>query len=789
MPTNPSCGPIYATLLTVSALTASVIPSLGATSIIAQTGDSAPGEYKIESFSSAPRIHNTGGPTIHVKLTGPDRRDAILQLGANRQEHRILAMTGMVTPDINGEIATLQASLVNGAGETALQTSLRDTLGGFRDNLAVYRVKNGASTLEEVLRKNYRFIDTDIRVSDFSILALNDAGRLAAFVQIASDSNPFESALGLFRIGEGEPYPIAVNRRQIPGLENQEFVDVTPNLFGVSIIETGEVGFLAETRNSDGSGRKLGYFKGNGTNTIRLVSHGDSTPSNNGKVSLDILSILSGARPAFNDLGDLALNAGVSGTDLGPVDNSAIFLVNSGVLKELVRKASFVPDRNGRFLSFYSDLRLNNRGDVLFAANISGATGGQSSGLFIGTPTNVIAVARLNDNAPGGGKFSKFTEDHFSFNDRAQIVFEADIDLENGGSQADRHGLFFYEPARDIRLAVARTGESFGSLSEITEIHFFSAPSFVGDSVRGFNDRGDVTFGIRAGNQESIALWSPTGIEDNRAPTSNGFEISFEQGSFIQIGISNLLSVVEDPDGDLLSFVSATQLTQEGFQLAYLPAQNSLRYSPRLDFLGVDKFSYVVRDDLGATVTVQGIIRITGPNRPPAASANALTFSVRPGESLVFEIATLIAASTDPDGDPIQLAELPGRTVNGGTIERVGNSITVIPILAGLPVRSDSFLYRVADGRGGEASIEVQIQEPIAPIVFDGFGLMKFVGQGFSISLTSNKGRWTIQRASSLSGPWTDLGEVDTSGGRAGRTVEFIDPNPPIEGSLYRAIR
>ena len=99
------------------------------------------------------------------------------------------------------------------------------------------------------------------------------------------------------------------------------------------------------------------------------------------------------------------------------------------------------------------------------------------------------------------------------------------------------------------------------------------------------------------------------------------------------------------------------------------------------------------------------------------------------------------------------------------------------------------FLYRVADGRGGEASIEVQIQEPIAPIVFDGFGLMKFVGQGFSISLTSNKGRWTIQRASSLSGPWTDLGEVDTSGGRAGRTVEFIDPNPPIEGSLYRAIR
>ncbi len=90
---------------------------------------------------------------------------------------------------------------------------------------------------------------------------------------------------------------------------------------------------------------------------------------------------------------------------------------------------------------------------------------------------------------------------------------------------------------------------------------------------------------------------------------------------------------------------------------------NNLVYTPRLNFSGVDRFSYIVRDSLGAESTATATIVVGNVNNPPVffgargqAGQTTLEFQERKqvGESVSFDLASWF---TDADGDALSFPQ------------------------------------------------------------------------------------------------------------------------------------
>ena len=90
-----------------------------------------------------------------------------------------------------------------------------------------------------------------------------------------------------------------------------------------------------------------------------------------------------------------AFAAQLANTSGGLTDDIAIFVGNGASLFEVVRQGDPAPDGNGVFLDFSpAAYHLNNRGQVLFQAILSGAANGATEGVFLGTASGIEQLAR-----------------------------------------------------------------------------------------------------------------------------------------------------------------------------------------------------------------------------------------------------------------------------------------------------------------------------------------------------------------------------------------------------------
>ena len=141
--------------------------------------------------------------------------------------------------------------------------------------------------------------------------------------------------------------------------------------------------------------------------------------------------------------------------------------------------------------------------------------------------------------------------------------------------------------------------------------------------------------------------------------------------------------------------------------------------------------------------------------------------------------------SYDPDGDPLSLFSVTSPSHNGRPVALGTNQVTYTPAAGYLG--EDSFTYTLSDGHGGRTSATALVLiEPrlaaaatlLAPTPPGPGGLQfSFIGYG--------ERTYTIQRAESLVGPWTDLGTVMTD---ADSLANFTDSNPPPVSAYYRAV-
>ena len=116
-----------------------------------------------------------------------------------------------------------------------------------------------------------------------------------------------------------------------------------------------------------------------------VATNGTPSPDGIGRIVLPSAGAARG--PSLNDAGQVAFRATLTGTGVGPTNDSGIFRGSAGNLTLLVRAGQLAPDGTNRFGSLvtFADVpALNNAGQVAFATTLTGPGVGTTNdtGLF-----------------------------------------------------------------------------------------------------------------------------------------------------------------------------------------------------------------------------------------------------------------------------------------------------------------------------------------------------------------------------------------------------------------------
>mgnify|MGYP001221668500 CR=1 FL=1 len=200
---------------------------------------------------------------------------------------------------------------------------------------------------------------------------------------------------------------------------------------------------------------------------------------------------------------------------------------------------------------------------------------------------------------------------------------------------------------------------------------------------------------------QRVTVEGSSGNPDNAAPTTAVDTASTGPGQAVTV---NVLANDSDGDGDTLT---VTGVSQPQFGTATVSGNGqSVTYTPNVDFVGDDQFTYFVSDGQGGTAS--GTVRVTvnganGQNRAPTANDDSATTN----QGIAITIAVL-ANDSDADGDALTVTGVGQPQFGTATVSGNGQSATYRP--HGDFVGDDQFTYVVSDGKGGTASGTVRVR-------------------------------------------------------------------------------
>jgi large repetitive protein len=159
-----------------------------------------------------------------------------------------------------------------------------------------------------------------------------------------------------------------------------------------------------------------------------------------------------------------------------------------------------------------------------------------------------------------------------------------------------------------------------------------------------------------------------------------------------------------DVDGDALT---ATPFGAPAHGTVSGGGPDPIVYTPALDYIGPDSFTYQVSDGHGSTDTATVFITVRPEDRPPVAQDDRV--STAPSTIvLIFPLTN----DSDPDGDGLTIDQLgtPSHGQNGS----LGQTVGYLPN-AGF-TGTDSFTYEISDGRGGHSTATIFIEVGGTPV-------------------------------------------------------------------------
>lgn len=175
-------------------------------------------------------------------------------------------------------------------------------------------------------------------------------------------------------------------------------------------------------------------------------------------------------------------------------------------------------------------------------------------------------------------------------------------------------------------------------------------------------------------------------------------------------------------------------------------------------------------------------IEIYEENQTPVALPNGLA-TMRDQPSSV-PLIKLLANDSDPDGDPLSVTSVSSASQQGGTVVLAAGQLNYAPPVGFTGL--DQFSYTVKDGHGGSATAVVEVLVVSGTIPAPNQVSLAPVGNGYRVRFAGIPGRaYEVQRASSLSGPWSTLAPITAP---LHGILEYLDPNPPPGMAFYRTV-
>lgn len=750
---------------------------------------------------------------------------------------RIVMVTGGEVPGGDGRFKAsgLHHGGLNDLGQVAFAAELSGTSEGFDNDTAVFV---GDGTRLWMLAREGEAAPADggtfVSFVTGGGLSLSNDGEVGFRARTRRDS---QQSWGIYRGGtNGVLRRIAQTGEPLPGGDG-----IFGGNYGLPVLTPGGRLAFAASLDSLASGRNgLGIVVADpDPGVVRFLPFAQD-------VSSRFQATYQGLGPSLNSRGTVVFAGGVQRVTGGAAGLGVAIAADDG-LRVTGYPGLATPDGLGNFLQTSpAPPVLNEAGQVAFAAEVEGLTG-RHRALYVWRPEGMVEIASSSAQAPGPWRFGGFGawdlndagrvaflntdrsgsgglfvsdgppatlerivaeqqaapdgNGTFSLvfrgslplvlNDAGQVAFGAELSGTSGGGD-DSVGIFLHDTRWGL-LQVARTGTPLlGSV--LVGLGFrdakagtLGAVEAVGETFAELNDAGEVAYAFQlADGRTGIAIWSPADLANNRPPVSSGFSAVVGPGQQLTLTPADLLAVTSDPEGGPVALVSVDERTTQGVLFgAGFPAGNRT-YRPPPGFVGVDEFTYVVRDELNFTTRVTGRLTVLAANNPPAAEP--LIRYVRPGETATLSAAEILSAASDPDGDPLVLGSLPAVTQRGGAVAVDGDRIRVTPVLDRV---SDQIGVEVSDGRGGTALVTVFFVEP------NTLSLASRDAADLRFRLSALHGNWRIEQATALGGPWTSVATVEIrSGGRACArgtlcrdTVEFAVPESAAPATYYRAVQ
>ncbi|XAL98098.1 PEP-CTERM sorting domain-containing protein [Phycisphaeraceae bacterium D3-23] len=454
---------------------------------IAQTGDASPDGNGTFDFFISPTINAFGQVAFRANLNGTSG-GSLDDYGIYRSSTGTLltqiAREGQAAPDGNGTFDDLFSPLINASGQVAFSTTLTGTSGGFTDDRGIYRSGTG-STLTRIGREGQTEPGGNGTFSSIGSAVINDSGQVVFTGLLTGTSGGSSDNRGIYRSNSSSTLTEVARRGQAVPDGNGTYSTFS----SFSLNASGQVTFISNLNGTSGASTdNQGLYRSDsGTTLTQIAREGQVPPGGNG-VFANIFG------PQFNDAGQVAFYADLSGTSGGGLDNRGLYRSTAGsALTQIAREGQTAPGGDGTILSF-NGLDLNNSGQVVFTSNLTGTSGGTTDDLALyrsSTGSTVTQIAREGQVVPGGdGTYSTlFTP---QINDSGLVVFRSDLAGTSGGS-LDNNALYLTDGVETIQ--VIREGEAVAG-STVTGVSSLTAGSL--------NDFGQVVYEIGLANGDEL---------------------------------------------------------------------------------------------------------------------------------------------------------------------------------------------------------------------------------------------------------------------------------------------
>ncbi|MBJ7340761.1 Ig-like domain-containing protein [Mycolicibacterium sp.] len=210
--------------------------------------------------------------------------------------------------------------------------------------------------------------------------------------------------------------------------------------------------------------------------------------------------------------------------------------------------------------------------------------------------------------------------------------------------------------------------------------------SFVYTPRTGFSGADVFTYRVTDATGAS-ALGTITVNVANVAPLTADDVYVVKNGNPLQVSVGNGVLANDYDPGDTLTVVSNTTPSQGTVTMS---PDGSFTYTPNVNAIDYDQFTYTMRDLAGLTATGRVTVYFEQDNRPPVVRDYDLT--VVQGKTLEFNP---LDDAEDPDDDPLMVRNVSDPT-SGFTQAITGGAIAYVPDPNFVGV--DSFTYQIFDG-------------------------------------------------------------------------------------------